>query len=167
MIIRQEPNICLEMAKLRQDKANPIYGDIGKYIYFSQCLDSHGPRVKFYGGTTETGNTRNSPWLRFDKDGNTEVEVAAWMNKKNCPNAFDEEYVAKVAKFVITNLPILLLVWFEKLDEDDALDYFKGILDWSTTLTKIDFDSVDIALEKIKTMKDLDNICRKFNLYEF
>ena len=157
----------LEMAKLIRRKANSIYGDIGEFIYFSPCNSSHGPRIKFYGGTKETSETRTAPSMKFDVNGNTEVEVFDWMNKKNCPNAFDKTYVENVTNFVKMTYPILLLVWFKRLDEAEALDYFQGRETLQELLDFIDFDNNDINKTQIKTVTELDNVCKQFDLYNF
>lgn len=165
--IVEEKECYLEMAKLIKRKADPKYGDIGEFIYFSPCNSSHGPRIKFYGGTKETAETKTAPTMRFDTNGNTELEIMKWMTKKNCPNAYDDKYVNKVGNFVKMTYPILLLVWFKHLDEAEALDYFQGRETLEELLEYIDFKGYEVDVEKIKTINDLDKICKKFNLYEF
>ena len=39
------------------------------------------------------------------------------MDKKNCPNAFDRTVVSNLSKFVNAVLPLLLLMWYERIDE--------------------------------------------------
>lgn len=160
----------MEMAKLVPAFADEsLCGDFGEFIYFSPCLDSHGPRVKFYGGTKETSTTRNAPSLAFTNTGETTVEIANWMNKKNCPNAFDTKYVQRVDNFIQRTLPILLLVWYFKIDEAWALKYFEG----SLTLTKLLETIVDVdenimeKIKKSKTHEELHDICLKNNVYTF
>lgn len=163
MFIKEE--MYLEMAKLTKKRANPIYGDIGEFIYFSKKNSSHGPRIKFYGGTADTSSTNDAPSMKFDKEGNTELELADWMTKKTCPNAFNKKYVANISKFIKTVYPILLLVWFDKLDESEALLYFQKHIPFSELLESIDFGDIDVDIEKIQTIEDLDTICKEYNLY--
>ena len=169
MRIIEEDIIC-EMAKLIPDYADEsLCGDFGDFIYFSPSLDSHDPRVKFYGGTKETSTTRNAPSLAFTNEGKTEVKVAQWMNKKNCPNAFNPEYVEKVAKFVNKLLPILLLVWYGKLDEARALKYFEGSLslrELMTYLCDVGNDIKDQCID-LNDLKKIHRFCLNNNVYEF
>lgn len=160
----------LEMSKLVPHKANKNNcGNLDVFVYFSPCLDSHGPRVKFFGGTKETNSTRNSPSLTFGINGAEKVLLQKWMNKKNCPNAFDETIINNVKQFVNKTLPILLLVWFEKLDESDALDYFQGIYTFDKLLTCIvdTTDEVKIELLKSKNLDELHDACKRFCMYSF
>lgn len=162
--------IILEMSKLIDDLADEsLCGDFGEFIYFSPSPDSHGPRVKFYGGTKETSTTRNAPSLAFTNNGDTEVIVSSWMNRKNCPNAFDKSYVLKVHNFIQRTLPILLLVWYFKLDEAYALKYFEGSMDFDKMLNKVkDIDEKYIEqLKNIKTINELHNFCLSNNIYKF
>ena len=160
----------LEMAKLIPDYADEsLCGDFGDFIYFSPSLDAHGPRVKFYGGTKETSTTRTAPSLAFTNDGKTEVKIAQWMNKKNCPNAFNDEYVRKVSRFVNKLLPILLLVWYDKLDEARALKYFEGSLTLNklmTYLCDVDLDIKDHCIET-NDLRKLHKYCLANNIYKF
>ena len=164
----EEP--ILEMAKLIQDYADEsLCGDFGEFIYFSPQLDAHGPRVKFYGGTKETSTTRNAPSMRFTNDGKTNIKLANWMDKKNCPNAFDKEYTEKVHNFIQRTLPILLLVWYGKLDEARALKFFEGSIDLNKLLKYIS-DVPDDILNKIiecETIQTLQKVCLENNIYSF
>ena len=151
------------MSKILEKYAIPeICQDVGKFIYFSESNSSHSPRIKFYGGTSETSSARNSPSLAFDSFGNCRLELADWMNKKNCPNAFDDEYLAHLENFVRNNLPILLLVWFHHLDEGDALAYFHGQISFDALIKSIE----DMPAEAT-SMCELDSICRLHDLYTF
>lgn len=162
-LIRAQEDI-LAMSKIVNKYAIPSIADkVGKYIYFSECNSSHSPRIKFYGGTSETSATKDAPSLSFDTEGNCTLEIADWMNKKNCPNAFDIDYVDKIESFVKYALPILLLVWFKHLDEADALAYFHGQIDFAELLDCIDTHTP----ESIQRIRDLDNFCRENNLYKF
>lgn len=169
-VINESENI-LEMSKLIKPQADKSLGDFGEFIYFSPCLDSHGPRIKFYGGTKATSTTRKSPTMKFTKTGETDVEIYQWMDKKNCPNAFDSEYTNKVHNFIQKTLPILLLVWFEKLDEAWALEYFKGNINLKKLITYIiDIDDKHINnINNIEplTLTKLHKYCLDNNLYKF
>lgn len=167
--ILQEDTI-LEMAKLVPDYADEsLCGDFGDFVYFSPCLDAHGPRVKFYGGTKETSTTRNAPSLAFTNTGETTVEVANWMDKKNCPNAFNAKYVQKVHNFIQRTLPILLLVWYFKIDEARALKYFEGAISLEKLLTYLtDIDEKHIKnIQKLTTLNDIHKYCIDNNVYTF
>lgn len=160
----------LEMAKLMSDYADEeLCGDFGEFIYFSPSQDSHGPRVKFYGGTKETSKTKKAPSLAFTNLGKTELILQPWMDKKNCPNAFDKEYVEKVHNFIQRTLPILLLVWYDKLDESRALKYFEGSLPIDKLLSYCT-DIKEDNLRKIKSftdLKELHKFCLKNSVYKF
>ena len=145
-----------------------MVGDIGKFIYFSPALDSHGPRIKFYGGTKETSTTRNAPSYSFGKSGAESVILQPWMNKKNCPNGYESSYISKVETFINKFLPILLLVWFEHLDESPALLYLQGHLSFDTLLNRIEVeDEVKSEILNCQSIQDLDVICRRYKLYQF
>lgn len=160
----------LEMSKLTADYADEsLCGDFGEFIYFSSCLDSREPRIKFYGGAKETSTLRNAPSLAFTNTGKTIIEIVPWMNKKNCPNAFNEKYVAKIHNFVQRTLPILLLVWYEKLDEALALEFFNGNVKFKKLLESL-YDlgaDVESAVKSSKSLKDLHKICLENNVYKF
>lgn len=165
-----EHDTLLEMTKLTSKRADEsLCGEFDEYIYFSQCLDGHGPRVKFYGGTKETEKTTRAPSLAFTNEGKTELILQKWMNRKNCPNAFDKEYVAKIENFIKRTLPILLLVWYDKLDDSEALLFFQGTITLEELLDGV-YDIDDKYLEQIKSMEnleDLHNYCLNNKLYKF
>ena len=155
------------MSKITEKRAvESRTGKVHDFIYFSLCLDSHAPRIKFYGGTRETKSTRTAPSMSFGVTGNPKVIMFDWMNKKNCPRAFDDEVIKDLKDFIIRNRPILLLVWFDKLDEADALEYFHGIIDWDELIACIEWE--DNQIEHIcKTMDQLHEQCMKYNMYQF
>ncbi len=158
------------MSKLRYKYADRSLFDenFGDFIYFSPVLDSHGPRIKFYGGSKETSTTRNAPSLAFDLDGNTTVILQNWMTKKNCPNAFDNKFLDTLTKAVNSIRPILLLVGFLKLDEADALHYFEGSCSWIDLLNEIQVENnIKDKLVECNSMKQLDDLCKKYKLYSF
>ena len=161
-LIRTSEDIFAMSKIVNKYAIKDIINDIGEFVYFSPCLASHGPRIKFYGGTKETSSTKDSPTLAYDLDGNCEVEIADWMNKKNCPNAFDSKYVAKLERFVKKYKAILLLVWFNHLDESDALAYFHNQISFEELLNDCEFDLPEVA-----DVSELDEYCKKANLYQF
>lgn len=167
MIIQEDMEYIYEMAKLIQPLADKNLGDFGKFIYFSANNGQHGPRVKFYGGTRETETTRSAPTMKFDTNGNTSVEIAEWMTKKNCPNAYNKSYLQKIHDFINKTLPILLLVWFYKLDEGWALEYFQGRITLQDLLVHCEDVENDVynELVKINSINELHKFCKKNNLY--
>ena len=168
-IVENENLYFTEMSKLTKKYASPDFGDFGDFIYFSPCNSSHGPRIKFSGGTKETSSTtQNAPTMAYDINGNCIPEIASWMDKKNCPNGFDNKYLQKVENFINKTKAILLLVWFGKLDEADALEYFKGNLTLVDIINCCDIseDILDV-LVKSKNLEELHKKCIKFNLYNF
>lgn len=168
-MIRLKEEYIFEMSKLTKKYASVDFGDFGEYIYFSQKNSSHGPRIKFYGGTKETSTTQNSPTMSFDVYGNTKLEDLGNLNRKNCPNAFDSKYLAKVSAFINKTLPILLLVWFYKLDEADALEYFKGNLTLKEVVECIIPSDIPAniyeQLINVETLSELHKLCLKYNIY--
>ena len=136
---------------------------IGDFIYFSASNSTHGPRIKFCGGTTATKDTKNCPSMTFDANGNCDVKLANWMNKSNCPNAFDANYVANLKQFIQNNLAILLLVWFKHLDEGTVLAYFYGSIPFSEVISDIEYE----IPSNIQTADELYKYCIKNDLYKF
>jgi hypothetical protein len=160
------------MSKLLSSKADKsVVGDIPKFIYFSTKNSSHGPKIKFYGGSKETGvDTRTCPSYTFSIKGPGHVKLQKWMNRSNCPLAYDENTLDMLYTFVDRQLPILLLVWYGKLDEDDALDYFKGAISWNTLINKIDTSQLDdlqrTQLRSSSSVISLHQNCINFELYK-
>lgn len=140
-----------------------IADDIGDFIYFSECNSTHGPRIKFYGGTKDTSTTQTSPSLKFDIEGNCEIELEPWMNKKNCPNAYDKAYISKITNFLHSYISILLLVWFKHLDEADALAYFHGQISLDELFNCVEYD----IPESINSLPKLNTYCSVNDLYRF
>lgn len=166
---KQQP--IFSMSKLRNDLASlDRTGDIPEFIYFSEALAGHGPRVKFYGGTKATSRTTDCPSMLISKEhGADRVEILSWHNKKNCPNAWDERVLDMVSGFVDRNLPLLLLVWFQKLDESYLLKYFEGAWSWKyllNRLTDIPEDIKNIAIDS-QSVVELHQICSENRLYVF
>ena len=158
------------MSKLRYKYADKKLFDenFGEFIYFSPVLDSHGPRVKFYGGSARTNTTRTAPSLSFSVDGVQKVILQNWMNKDNCPNAYDKSFLDPLIRMVNNIRPILLLVWFLKLDEADSLHYFEGDCKFEDLIKEIDADDeVKAEICKCKNMNELHEVCKKYNLYSF
>lgn len=126
----------LGMSKLLQRKASDeVKHLIPEFIYFSPILAGHGPRIKFYGGTKETSTTDRSPTYTITQDGAGELVLQSWMNKKNCPNAFNKTVLDNVERSINLVYPGLLLVWLQHLDESDLLDYLQGRDSWDSTLS--------------------------------
>lgn len=152
------------MSKIVDKYAIPsISKEIGKFVYFSPSNSSHGPRIKFYGGSKETSSTMDAPTLAYTTEGQCTLELADWMNRKNCPNAFDQDYLSNLESFVQHNKAILLLVWFKHLDEADALAYFHGQISFTDLLSNIDF----VVPSNIMSIDGLDQYCINNNLYSF
>ena len=158
-----------EMAKISKKYADKnICKDFGDFIYFSEVLSGHSPRIKFYGGTAETRSTREAPSFTITQNGAGDVELEPWMNRKNCPNAFDKDYVAKVRSFINDHVAILLLIWFRKLDEADGLAYFQGMIDLSTLLSQISCeDYLQSQLISVKSEEELNEFCLTNDMYRF
>ena len=159
-----------EMAKLTNVYADTsVCGNIKDFIYFSPCLAGHGPRVKFYGGTEETKSTKDAPTMSFTVTGETKLKLSDWMNKKNCPNGFDADYLNYVKNFIQKTLPILLLVWFRKLGEEHALKYFEGAITLDKALSYVcDIEeSKLIKLRKFTTLSELHKFCVENDVYNF
>lgn len=162
-MIRSSEDI-LAMSKIVDKYAiSDIKSDLTKFIYFSECNSSHGPRIKFYGGTAETFSTKDCPALAFNAKGECQLELADWMNKKNCPNAFDNDCLLKLEHFIRTYYPILLLVWFKHLDEADALAFFHGQITFDALIENIDY----AVSNQISNLSELDKYCIDNDLYSF
>lgn len=159
----------LEMSKLTSKYADKsICGEIPLYIYFSRSNSSHSPRIKFYGGTKEVDSTFESPSMKFSQNGVEGLELQSWMNKKNCPNAFDKVVLNQVTIFVNKFKSLLLLVWFNKLDEADLLTYFEGRLSWRDLLDNVELnESIKSDFIKCNTLGALEKYCKEHNLYSF
>lgn len=158
------------MSKLTAKKADiSITGKIYGFIYFSEALAGHGPRIKFAGGTVETNTTQTSPSLLISQNGAEELELQPWMNKKNCPNAFNDKIVTAVFEFADKFVSLLLLTWFRKLDESETLDYFYGREPLSELLENIENVSDDVyeEIQCCETLMDLHQFCLKNKLYRF
>lgn len=151
------------MSKIKKEYSrSDITNLIPEFIYFSEIRAGHGPRIKFYGGTKQTKNKEDLPSIRFEPYSDvTEVETLPWMNKKNCPNAYDPDVLNKLREFIQYVKPVLLLVWYRQVDEADALEYFHNHLSLQDMLEKN-----DSYLEPC-TLEYLDSYCRDHNLYSF
>lgn len=136
---------------------------IGEFIYFSASNSSHGPRIKFYGGSSETTRTEDCPALAFDNQGNCTIELADWMNRKNCPNAYDHAYMQRLEQFVQMNLPILLLVWYRHVDEGTAIAYYYGTCSLAELISDIDYAIPNAII----TREQLHQYCQEHQLYRF
>lgn len=158
------------MSKLTAKRADVgITGKIYGFIYFSEALAGHGPRIKFAGGTAETNTTQTAPTLLLSQSGAGDVELQNWMNKKNCPNAFDDQIVETVTNFANKFLSLLLLTWFRKLDESETLLYFQGRESWEELLSTVCnvSDSDYAAMQTCDSTSALHRFCLKHHLYQF
>ena len=161
--IKQDP--IFAMAKLTDKYADKsITGEFGKFIYFSKALHSVGPRIKFYGGPTNV-NTNDSPSFTFDENGAGEIIG----DPKIYPNIKNKTYVNNVRTFINKFYPLLLLVWYGYIDEADLNHYFEGDLDWSVLLSysEIPHDCILNDLETCKDVEEVNQYCKKHNLYTF
>lgn len=158
-----------EMAKLTRKNADlNVCGDIPLFIYFSKSNSSHSPRVKFYGGTKEVDSTDLSPSMQFSENGVGDIILQSWMNKKNCPNAFDKQIIEQVGTFVNKFKSLLLLVWFKRLDEDDLLEYFKGRLSWRDLLDCVEInENLKQQFISNNSLGALEKYCKENDLYSF
>ena len=146
-------------------RAKHVREDVKQYIpvfvYVSHSDRGHGPRLKFNGGTSETNKSRTAPTLAFDNNGNCKFITQSWMDKKNCPNAFDRTVVSNLSKFVNAVLPLLLLMWYERIDEAAVVEYLVQVESFEDVVSEIG------APPEVTTMKELDKYCRENNLYSF
>lgn len=170
-ILESENNLqpYLEMAKLTKKHADAsICRDFGDIIYFSEVQSGHSPRIKFYGGTKETQSTMKSPSYTFNSEGAGEVKLKSWMNRDNCPNAYDGSYLKKVAQFINDHIAILMLVWFHRLDEADALVYFQGTWSWDELIGSIEVEErLESDMLRVSNEAQLHQFCKQHNLYKF
>lgn len=134
---------------------------IPTFIYISSSNSSHGSRIKFNGGSTETCDSTTAPTLKFDNEGNCTVITQKWMNKQNCPNAFDKKVIDNLQRFVKSVLPLLLLLWYRKIDEAAVVEYFIQVESFEELIKELEFPT------SIQNMEDLDKYCKSNNLYSF
>ena len=171
ILIRQKSSDIFSMSKLREDLASAeIAPNIPNFVYFSEALAGHSPRIKFYGGTKETSNTNDCPSMLISKEsGAGNVELLPWQNRKNCSNAYNKAVLTRVSKFINSNLSLLLLTWFRKLDETHTLHYFEGSLSWKDLLSKTENlpERIKTALVKCKDNTELHQFCLDNDLYKF
>lgn len=159
-----------EMAKLMNEELNKfLFNDLDcRFIYFSQAQSGHGPRIKFDGGTSESDTTQTAPTITFNKDYKFEIKLAKGMNKKNCPNAFNKQIINTLISFIKKFLPILLLTWYEHLDDGYVEMFFRGVKTYGDLLCSARI-SLNIKDEFVRcsTLEKLDDFCRKNDLYNF
>jgi hypothetical protein len=156
------------MSKLTVKRADQfITGKIPVFIYFSVQNSSYGPMIKFDGGTSETDVTSTAPTLLLTKNGAGNIVLQDWMNKNNCPNAFNKKIVDAVSNFADKFISLLLLTWFERLDESETLDYFQGRESWNELLLNIINVPDDIYADIIhcESLDELHSFCLHHNLY--
>ena len=159
------------MTKLREKLSDVSrVGNIPDFIYFSESLVGYSPRIKFYGGTSETSRTTDCPSMLMSKEcGAYNIEVLPWHNKKNCPYAFDKAAIRQLSTFVNKNLCLLLLTWFRKLDEAYTLKYFEGSYSLNQLLNKLTDASEDLKNQMLdcNDLESLHEICKENELYSF
>jgi len=108
------------------------------YIAFGDWTDDdEGICVRFHGGTPFSGHLDHAPVMHFDIYGDCKFALSMWMNKHNCPNLYDEEYISQITAFIQRNLPILYLVYDRYLDKEDALAYFEGKISYEKLLSSV------------------------------
>lgn len=123
-------------------------------------------RIKFYGGNSKSKNTKDSTIYVFQyRWGNQELVKSHSLNSKDYPYAFDNSVVSDVKNFIKRNRPLLLLVWFRRLDEADLLEYFCGRLSFEDLLRCI--DCPDGEIQECDSMKSLHETCKLLGLYKF
>lgn len=175
------------MSKLTAKNASKdlFSNKIPTFIYFSEVQAGHGPRIKFYGGSKETSDSRKCPSYTFTQDGAGEVILQDWHDKKNCPYGYDDTILSGIEYIINKNLPIFLLVWFRRLDDDDAVLYFTGHATFENTIHKVRGVSSDFLNEYEKVKTDVEkkkekgesvvfdpittfhDLCKKHDLYHF
>ncbi len=160
----------MEMSKLMNEELDKsLFKNLDcRFIYFSQVQAGHGPRIKFDGGTSQSDTTQTSPSITFDKNYNFEVKLAGHMDKKSCPNAFNKQIIDTLKKFITKFLPILLLTWYEYLDDGYVGMFFRGTKTYVDLLcsARIPLDIKDEFI-RCTTLEKLDEFCRKNDLYNF
>lgn len=158
----------LHMSKLLQRIASDeVRHLIPEFIYFSHMLRGHEPCIRFYGGTEETSTTYISPIYTIAPDGAGEVVIQSWMNRWNCPNAFDKTVLGRLKAFINLVYPGLLLVWFQHLDESDFRYYLEGVYSWNRMLSNIRCwgDDQKQRILQCETWSELDMVCQMNRFY--
>ena len=149
------------MAKLSEKYADhSITGDFGNFIYFSKAQHSVGPRVKFYGGGNNL-STKGLPSLEFNVNGVGKVIG----DRKLYPNIDDEEYMTKVRGFVDKFRSLLLLIWYNWMEEDDLQHYLEGKLSWKRLMQSTGIP--ELTKCKNGNMEQLHKLCLQCGLYNF
>jgi len=161
----------IDINRVEQFEAKGTTPEIKKsfWIYFSPSQSSHGPRVKFYGGTKETRPTEKGISFAFGSDGATDVELENWQNdKKIAPLAFNDDVLLYVERFINTFLAGLNLVWYGRLEQHFLLNFMSGIETWEDMLQEIEIaDNLYDELMQCKDFSALHLFCKKHNLYNF
>ena len=138
------------------------------YIAFGDWTDSsEGPCICFHGGTPFSAVLKNAPIMRFNIYGECFITPSSWMNKDNCPHVFCEEYINKLIAFVQCNLPVFFLVYHRHIDKLDALDYFRGMMNWDKLLSSVHDIPEDlyIGIVSCENAAQLHNFCVKEGVY--
>lgn len=160
-LVKHKENL-FGMSTIRSKNAIPEAKKlIPQFIYISSVDGNHGPRLKFSGGSSETDRSKTAPTMAFDNNGDCSLVLQKWMNKSNCPNAFDASVISGLKRFVKTFLPVLLLTWYERIDEGIAVEYMIAVSDLREIVEQVS-DATNI-----RNLIDLDSYCRQNGLYSF
>ena len=149
------------MAKLMSEYADKsITGEFGKFIYFSQAQHAVGPRIKFFGGGNNL-STQGAPSLEFNFHGIGKIIG----DVKQFPNIQNKKYMKNVYDFVDRFRPLLLLTWYNHLDEGLLQKYFEGSISWKRLMQSTNVpELVKCPNQDLETLHEL---CLKYNLYNF
>ena len=152
-------------------------GGIDINVYVSDMQASHGPRLKFDGGSKETRRGRNAPSYPFNSKGLGDGAILEpWMNKKNCPNAFNKDVLESIREFIDRLLPLLLLNWYGFVDPDICEKYITGNVNLKSVLSNLvenaadyasgidDIDAFSESAMRCSTMGDLYAVCSEYGL---
>lgn len=178
-VIKSSLDDAFAMTMIRPEKMDVNRtGKVSVPIYISEEQASHGPRIKFYGGTKETAKSKDMPSYPFSSEGPGNRPILAdWMDKQNCPNGFNATVLNELKNFITKLLPILYLCWFNIVNQDVCEDYIRGINSISEVLDNIvenlrffeilDNSQIEKLIEEfkpVKTLEQLDSVCRKYQI---
>lgn len=133
---------------------------IPTFIYVSSMEAGHGARVKFAGGASESNGKFTCPSMSFNTEGNCKLELENHMDRKNYPNCFDTGVLERVEAFIHKCLPILLLMWYGRVDENTCYNYLQDVDPLIDVVADLG------APSSITTLEQLDVYCRQHNLYD-
>lgn len=156
------------MSVLRQNRVNPEIGEIPFDIYISDKLPGkERPLIKFDGGTEKTQGQKTMPSMFVTSTGSGAIELQMFMNKENCPNAYDKDKIAVLDRFLEKYHTILMLVWYKKLEKAEAIRFFKGAESLNQVIQNItDVDeTVKDLLQNVTTLQEVADIMMKHRVY--